>query len=221
MAQLIFLPGIGANHLLFSKTLAAFPQGKVPAWQVPLPKESLQHYAKRWASSFQSGPYVLVGMSFGGMVALELAKWVNTQSVVLLSSCWHSQAIRPYFRRWEKISRWLPDFLMRPLLRTLGPPVTARRQGISSAAEINLLIQMSREIDLPFARWAAFSAATWQCDLPSEQQQPYRLFALHGRKDVVIPLVEAPWVEVVEDGRHLLPLTHPDRVNAVIRKALQ
>ena len=28
MAQLIFLPGIGANHLVFSKTLAAFPEGE-------------------------------------------------------------------------------------------------------------------------------------------------------------------------------------------------
>jgi len=57
--------------------------------------------------------------------------------------------------------------------------------------------------------------------VPAEEKRPYQLFALHGRKDFVIPLVEALWVEVVEDCRHLLPLTHPDAVNAIIRKALR
>jgi pimeloyl-ACP methyl ester carboxylesterase len=220
MAQLILLPGIGANHLLFSKTLGAFPQGQVPPWQVPLPKESIPAYAKRWAPSFSEGPYVLVGMSFGGMVALELAKWVNTQSVVLLSSCWETKAIQARFRVLEQISRWVPDFIVRQGVRTLGAPVTAKRQGVSSA-EKDLLVQMSRDLDLPFARWACFSASTWQFNLSQEENLPYPLFALHGRLDRVIPLVEAPWVEVVEDGRHLLPLTHPERVNAILAKALQ
>ncbi len=220
MAQLLLLPGIGANHLLFSKTLKAFPEAQVPEWQIPLPRESLAAYAKRWAPSFSNGPYALVGMSFGGMVALELSKWVNTQSVVLLSSCWKTRAIMTRFRVLEQMSRWVPDAVVRHGVRTLGAPVTAKRQAVPPA-ERDLLVQMSRELNLPFARWACFAASTWQFDLTTEENRPYPVLALHGRKDRVIPLVEEPWVDVVEDGRHLLPLTHPDRVNEIIRRALQ
>ena len=220
MTQLIFLPGIGANYLIFSKTLAAFPDGKVLPWQVPLPRESLRDFARRWASIFRQGPYVLVGHSFGGMVALELAKWVNTQSVVLLSSCRDIKVLDSRIRLLEQISRWVPNALIQQALQILGPSVIARRQGVSSE-DRPLLVQMIRDLDLPFMRWASSSALNWKNNQPVEEKRPYRLYALHGRKDSVIPLVEAPWVEVVEDGRHLLPLTHPDRVNAIIRKALQ
>ena len=219
MPQLIFLPGIGANHLIFSKTLVAFPQGKVSPWQVPLPQESLRDYARRWAPTFSKGPYVLIGHSFGGMVALELAKYLDIQSVVLISSCWDTKVFVPRFHLFEQISRWVPDALIRSGLQTLGPSVIARRQGVSSE-DRHLLVEMIRDLDVPFTRWAGFSALTWENIQPVEEERPYRLYALHGRKDFVIPLVEAPWVEVVEDGRHLLPLTHPDRVNAIIRKAL-
>jgi len=219
MPQLIFIPGIGANHLIFSKTLATFPQGKVSPWQVPLPQESLRDYARRWAPSFSKGPYVLVGHSFGGMVALELAKWVNIQSVVLLSSCWDTKVLDSRFRLLEQISRWMPSNSIRRGLQALGPSVIARRQGVSPE-DRHLLVEMIRDLDLTFTRWAGFSALTWEGILFVEEERNYRLYALHGRKDSVIPLVEAPWVEVVEDGRHLLPLTHPDRVNAIIRKAL-
>jgi pimeloyl-ACP methyl ester carboxylesterase len=220
MARLLLFPGIGANHLLFTKTLKAFPEAEFPAWQKPLPKESLADYAKRWAPSFSSKPTVLVGMSFGGMVALELAKWLGPKSVVLLSSCWETRAILPRFRALERVSRWVPDSLVRGGIRTLGAPITARRQKVDSADK-GLLVQMSQELDLPFARWACYSASTWRFSLSTEGKPAYPLFALHGRQDPVIPLVEAAWVEVVEDGRHLLPLTHPDRVNAIIQKALR
>jgi len=218
MAQLIFLPGIGANYLIFSKILVAFPEGKVLPWQPLLGKESLKEYARRWSPSFSQGPYVLVGHSFGGMVALELAKWVNIQSVVLLSSCWDTTVLDSRIRLLEQTSRYVPDALLRCGLQTLGPSIIARRQGVSSE-DRPLLVQMIRDLDLPFTRWAGSSVLNWENSLPVKEKRSYQLFALHGRKDSVIPLVEAPWVEVVEDGRHLLPLTHPDRINTIISKA--
>ena len=153
------------------------------------------------------------------MVALELAKWVNTQSVVLLSSYWDTKVLDSRFRLLEQISRWVPDALIRQALQILGPSVIARRQSVSSE-DRPLLVQMIRDLDLPFMRWAGHSALNWENNLPVQEKRPYRLYALHGRKDSVIPLVEAPWVEVVEEGRHLLPLTHPERVDAIILKAL-
>jgi len=219
MAQLIFLPGIGANHLIFIKILLEFPNGQVPPWQTPLFEESLRGYAKRWAPSFSNGPYVLVGHSFGGMMALELAKWVDIQSVVLFSSCWDTKVIDSRFRVLEHISRWMPEAIIRRGLQTLGPSVIARRQRVSSEDKY-LLVQMIRDLDLALTRWACYSALNWENNVSVEEKRSYQLFALHGRQDFVIPLVEAPWVEVVEDGRHLLPLTHPERCNSIIRKAL-
>ncbi|MFZ1934503.1 MAG: thioesterase domain-containing protein, partial [Thermoguttaceae bacterium] len=78
--QLILLPGLGADHRLLEPQRAAFPQLIVPPWIPPRKHESLPQYAERMAQTVappHDVPLVLGGVSFGGMLAYEMARWLK------------------------------------------------------------------------------------------------------------------------------------------------
>jgi predicted esterase len=72
---LILFAGMGADERLFAPQREAFPQLVVPKWIEPVPGESLAEYARRFAEYVDPGVECYVGgASFGGFVALEVAR---------------------------------------------------------------------------------------------------------------------------------------------------
>ncbi|HEY0140718.1 MAG TPA: hypothetical protein VGF48_07470 [Thermoanaerobaculia bacterium] len=77
--RLLLLPAVGADRRLFDSQRSCAAELHVIEWIDPAaPDEPLAHYAQRLASSVDtSRPFVLGGASFGGMVALQLARHVR------------------------------------------------------------------------------------------------------------------------------------------------
>ncbi|MGV3463726.1 MAG: hypothetical protein ACO1OT_00340, partial [Heyndrickxia sp.] len=56
-------------------------------WITPLPGESLENYAMRLSTGIDtSSPFYLVGLSFGGMLATEIAKKLSPLHTFIISS---------------------------------------------------------------------------------------------------------------------------------------
>ena len=55
-------------------------------WEMPLEKETLQDYAKRMVSKVTHPSPVLIGVSFGGILVQEMAKFVEARKVIIISS---------------------------------------------------------------------------------------------------------------------------------------
>jgi pimeloyl-ACP methyl ester carboxylesterase len=102
----------------------------------------------------------------------------------------------------------VPAAIARPILRGLAG-VFARRERLDPAAR-ELVRGMAADIDPASLRTLGQVCANW----PTATVPGCPVHALHGDRDWVIPMVDGPEVTVVAGGRHLLPLTHPDRVNA-------
>ena len=95
--QLILLPGLGADHRLLEPQRRAFPQLIVPPWIPPRKNESLPDYAARMAETVTPSrdvPLVLGGVSFGGMLAYEMARHLKPDAVVLIASCRNRRGLR-------------------------------------------------------------------------------------------------------------------------------
>lgn len=71
-----FISGLGADKRIFSKlTLSAEFDIIHIDWIVPFSKETLVSYAKRLSKVIDvNNPFALIGVSFGGMIAVEIAK---------------------------------------------------------------------------------------------------------------------------------------------------
>src|SRR5262245_19159901 len=86
-SPLILIPGMGADGRIFRAQHTAFQNLCVPKWITPLRNESLASYARRFAAIINPHqPCYLGGASFGGVVALEMARYLDVRVVFLIGS---------------------------------------------------------------------------------------------------------------------------------------
>src|SRR5688572_23858828 len=98
--NIYFIPGLGADKRIFRNI-------KVPEgchafyldWIKPLKNESLQSYSYRLAEKIETTkPFVIVGLSFGGMLAAEIVNKYPLGRMIILSSIACSKDLPFYYR---------------------------------------------------------------------------------------------------------------------------
>jgi pimeloyl-ACP methyl ester carboxylesterase len=216
--QLILLPGLGADHRLLEPQRREFPDLIVPPWFPPRKNQSLADYAAQMAEvvgPLRAKRLVLGGVSFGGMLAYEMARHLKPDAVVLIASCrnrrglrWICRAGRPLLpltpvQVWD-VAKLLSQTAMR--VRSRIPP-----------PDRDILITMFKEMDSRFMHWVVQAILGWN-PAPLEGVP---VFQIHGRRDLLIPARRVEADAWIPDGGHLINMTHAREVNAFIRGALE
>ena len=231
MCRMIFLPGLGADHRLLDPQRRDFPQLVVPPWLAPENQdESLAHYAERFAETLEpvDHPLVLGGVSFGGMLAYEMAHHLRPEAVVQIASCRTRRAVPWRYRVLQPAVPWLPGRLF-DVGNLLGPAVLKLCSHVA-AVDRRILLTMFRESDRGFMKWTVRAILGWHPTPPAG----VRVFQIHGRRDAVLPCRVARVTtdentvdesntadEIIADGGHLINVTHADRVNRFIARAVR
>lgn len=213
--RIILFPGMGADHRLFNPQRSAGLEFDVPAFPMPLKGESFRGYARRVGEQTGAGPQTVVGgVSFGGMLAYQVAVECGAKAVLMISSCTTGRALPSHYRVAERIARVLPDrFLQKRVI--VGARLLARLEGLD-AANTELVQVMARDASIPFLRRAGLMVLRW--DGAGKADCP--LFALHGSADRVIPVGKTRPTNVITGAGHLLCLNHADRLTEFIENAL-
>ncbi len=212
--QLILLPGLGADHRLLEPQRAAFPQLIVPPWIPPRKNESLAQYAERMAETLTPSPdlpLVLGGVSFGGMLAYEMARRLKPDAVVLIASCCRRESLRPIYVPGRWLLPLIPPQAWKVAKLLAGPVLRLKHRR--SAARRELLIAMFRDSDPRFMHWTLQAILRWQ----PTPLVGVPVFQIHGRRDPLIPACRVEADVVLPNGGHLINWTHADEVNAFIR----
>ncbi len=212
---LILLSGLGADASIFAPQLARFPQLIVPPWTTPRPEDSLSQYCERMASTLSvMGPCVIGGASFGGIIALEMARFMNPLAVLLIGSVrepahlpQHVRALRPL----RRLTDWLPLAMFQWSVGPLGT-----RSGRRLAPHLGSLARQFGQADRAVLRWSMRQMLTWS--EPPVLTCP--VFRIHGDCDRALPLRGQPDV-IVSGGGHVISLTHPEQVNGFIDHSLR
>ena len=98
------MPGLAASSAIFERI--EFPVATFEIvfleWEIPLYNESLSDYAKRIATKITHPNPVLIGVSFGGILVQEMARFVTARKVIIISSvkCNLEFPKRMIFERW-------------------------------------------------------------------------------------------------------------------------
>ena len=204
--------GLGADERLLEPQRTLPYKLVVPSWIEPEKTETLPEYAQRMAKTVDwPARFVLGGVSFGGMVAADLAPRVKPDGLVLLSTCRYARPIR-------SVSRFV-NALTKAVEEIDDPsPASYSRIFLNIFAEFSeelqrVMADMLRRTSPDLLRWARQRIIDWQ---GADNESCPRLW-VHGDKDTVIPADKVRPDVIVPGGGHLINWTHREQVNQAIR----
>jgi pimeloyl-ACP methyl ester carboxylesterase len=210
---MIFFPGMGADERLFASQRAAFANLVVPGWLAPRPDESLPDYAARFAAQVDPGTDCIVGgASFGGFVAVEIARHLRARACFLIGSARGPSELPLRIRTLRGVRRLLPRLPFEwaaPLATSSG----AASGWAMGPAQRGVLRQLA-DADAAFLRWACGAVLTW----PEPPPLAAPIFQIHGARDHVLPARRTRADVIVPGAGHLLAVTHPRHVNRFIEQ---
>jgi pimeloyl-ACP methyl ester carboxylesterase len=211
-SRIVFIPGLGADARLFRHQKSIFKNAITPPWLTPQKGESLSHYAQRWSQHLKLVPgCILVGVSFGGMVVLEMARWVKPKAVILIASCQGPASVPWLWRITGQLPAW--PFIGKTLTK-MFPGAGSRFLGAETKEQQDLLVRMLFETRDSFMRWTLRAIQGWD----GFNSEDLRIYHIHGKRDHLIPIQGVEPNQVVKDGGHLINLTHAKEVNEFIKK---
>lgn len=202
------IPGLGADERVFRR-LRLVGTVHMLSWLAPeSPTEPLAHYAARLAQAVPPAePCWLVGVSFGGLLAQEIARLRPLAKVVLISSLGSPRELPVPLRLAgaARLHRLVPFGLISRL-----PRLAQWFFGARGGTEYRLLRQILRDTDPAFARWATGQLLAWRGPgLPGAVR-------LHGTRDRLLPAGSACIDYRVPGAGHFLIVSHAARVSQVL-----
>ncbi|RAK36353.1 UNVERIFIED_ORG: pimeloyl-ACP methyl ester carboxylesterase [Chitinophaga ginsengisegetis] len=203
-----FFSGIGADSSIFMNLKLPGYHKVYVSWIPALPDESITEYAGRIKSQITvENPYI-IGLSFGGIVAVEVSKQIRVKKMVLISSVRTKKELNKVQFFFIKLGlyRIIPASLIN---RTNF--LTYRYFGARSQNDKKALTKLLKDTDVTFFRWALKSIGHW-----NNKEAPEKTIQIHGTADRVIAsrLVHPDYR--IKGGGHLMVFNKADPISKII-----
>ncbi len=200
--------GLGADSRIFEKLRFSDCNITYVEWILPQDKESIEHYASRLALQITEPRPVLIGLSFGGIIAVEIAKLIETDKVILISSVKSAKEI-PFYYRWIGRAgfhkRIPPEFLNRNNF------ITNWLFGTVDAKERDMLKQFLGDTNPVFFKWALDQVVQWK-----NRAIPGNTFHIHGSGDRIFPIRFTNYDIRIPNGGHFMTLNRAGEINEIL-----
>ncbi|MGB5553995.1 MAG: alpha/beta hydrolase [Flavobacteriaceae bacterium] len=192
------MPGMAANSSIFKYIdlpSENFEQHLLE-WFVPEQEMTLEAYAKAMVKNIRHENPVLIGVSFGGILVQEMAKFLPIKKVVIVSSVKHETELpkRMIFAKYTKAHKLLPTGLVNNVeLLTkyaFGETVTKRLALYEEYLSIR---------DKYYLDWSIDKIVNWK-----QTYCPEGLVHIHVEKDAVFPIGYIENCISVPNGTHTM-----------------
>lgn len=206
------ISGLGADEKAFAGlNIPGFQQKHIP-WLEPLNGESIGDYAIRMSGGVTEPAPILLGLSFGGMIAIEMSKLIPVKKVILISS----------IKTVDEMPRWMriAGFCKLNKIIPIKPyrflePIQNRRLGLQSAEEIAMVKKYREETSLTYLGWAVNQILNWD-----NTWLPSKIYHIHGDKDQIFPINKIRPTHVVNGGSHFMIVNRAADVSKLLCEIL-
>lgn len=209
------ISGMGLNEWLFSYLTLDVPLHPI-RWIEPLSyQESLESYARRMATQIQHQEnVVLLGVSFGGMVAKTIATFRKIDKIVIVSSI-KSAEEKPLGFELAALSP-IPFYRYTPLaIKKATIPLWGPLFGLHTQKEQNFFAEMMNLTSEFYKNWATAQIMHWKDTSPS-----HHIYHIHGDEDKIFPIQHIKRARVIRGGDHAMIVKKASQVSELIHYAL-
>mgnify|MGYP003575239850 CR=1 FL=1 len=212
MKKIYILSGLGADERVFKHLDFKDWDVTFIKWIKPVSHEPLTDYVKRISEQIKHDNPILIGLSFGGIIATELTKIIEVEKLILISSLKTSNEIPALYRLAGKLylHRLIPYSLLKKdhfLNRWLF--------GVIGRSDRALFKAVLDDTDVDYLKWAINAILNWK----NMQLHP-SLFHVHGTNDRILPINKSGKIITIKNGGHLMVLTKAKQVSEVLHQII-
>jgi len=213
MKHIYCISGFGADERVFGKVDFGENDVHFIQWKIPDKHETIESYASRMRKEISHSDPVLIGLSFGGMMAIEIAKLVTVEKIILVSSVCCRKELPFYMKLTSALhlNRLIP---MKPY--PILEPIENYNLGVEDEEQKQLLREYRQNLNLQYSNWAIDRVVNWQ-----NKWIPPNFIHIHGTKDRIFPIANIINPDyIIKNAGHLLLMNNAEEVNEIFQKEL-
>jgi pimeloyl-ACP methyl ester carboxylesterase len=213
MQQSIFcISGLGADEKVFTNLSVNGCKLKYVPWLKPHKKEKIASYAARMAAQISEPSPVILGVSFGGMIGIEIAKLMDVKKLFIISSIKSVKELPSWMRIVGKMQ-------LNKLLPTKSYKYTEKvdnnRLGVTTDEEREMVRAYRRNADPQYLEWAINEVVNWK-----NNWQPENIVHIHGDRDKIFPAKKLNGTHIIKEGTHMMIYNRAAEIGEYIGKKL-
>ena len=216
--EVIYLfPGQGSDYRIFNEISFDTSLFNVMVIEYDIPEKSMtmKEYAKELSIQVDtSGEYILIGVSLGGMICVELSEYINPSKTIIISSAKNRQELpfRFKFQRIIPLYKVFPRSILLLGAKVLQPIVEPDRnknkQIFKSMLASKNPTYMKRTIGM---------VITWD-----RVENSKMIYHIHGTNDHTIPFRNITDPDyVIENGSHMMTLTRAEEISRILKEIIE
>ncbi len=207
-----FIPGVGANETAFSKIGEIGIEKVAIPWIAHEEGDTIESYAQKLIRKYKIGPKdITMGLSFGGLLAQEIAAQLGHREVVLLSSFQSIKHLRGLFQFGLKFG--LNNML--PNVRTpIVDEFVALYLNAGSPDSKATIKQMTLDVDHEFMKWCIAQIAVYH----NEVNENIIAHNIIGNSDKILKLWKNEHTHIIDGGSHFMVYEKADEITPIIKE---
>jgi len=215
MKNIYYVSGLGADERVFSFLKIKNANETFIKWLDPHKNEKISTYSKRLINQIDTSKQViLVGVSFGGIIAQEIAKHISVEKLIIISSVksFNEYGFELKLASLTRIHKLMPSFILK-----WSNKLTADYYfGVESKQESKLLAAIIDNTDERFMVWAIDKIMKWK-KLP---QTKYDIIHIQGNKDRIFTNRNIDNVIWIKGGGHFMIVNKANEISDIVNKSL-
>lgn len=202
------ISGLGADKRIFDYLKLDF-ELIVIEWISPIKSEKIENYSKRLIEKYYiSEEDCVLGVSFGGLIAVEISKLIVPRCTILISSVVKKSELRNIYSLAGKIGliKFIPEIIFNP------PRFIAKY--LFGAKNKDLLFKILDDTDISFAKWAVGELVCWE-----NKDNIKNYLKINGNKDKLIP-INTQNSTIINKGEHFMIVDKSNEISQIINNWL-
>lgn len=212
MKKIYCLSGLGADERIFAHLAVPGVELVHVKWVPHHRHDDLPAYAAKMSQLIPGESPTIIGLSFGGMLATEIAKIRPVEKVIIISSA----KTRFELPVMGGILGWLMSLPIIPsFIYTIPNFYVDKLFGAYTHEEKELLHGIIRDANGHFVKWALRAVHTWR-----NETVPKHLVHIHGTADNILSSERSKPSYWIEGGTHIMIYNRAAEINAIIAAEL-